>query len=75
VPVSDVPDEVKFRTSSYSGGGSCVEVGAMVNGAVLVRHSGLRHLGQLPFTYEEWHAFLRGVKDGEFDIPAPREGT
>ena len=67
MPVSDVPDEVEFKTSSYSGGGGCVEVGAVPDGPVIVRHSRFPDLGELPFTRQEWLAFVRGVKDGEFD--------
>jgi len=46
-----------------------VAVRAMPNGPVIVRHSRLVHLGQIPFTPAEWEAFIRGVKDGEFDLP------
>jgi Domain of unknown function (DUF397) len=33
----------------------------------LVRHSKFPQLGHLPFTRDEWDAFLLGVKAGEFD--------
>ena len=63
---SDVPDGIEFKTSTFSGGGGCVEVGQMP-GVVVVRHSRFRHLDALPFTPEEWEAFVLGVKAGEFD--------
>ena len=75
MPESDVPDVLVFKSSSYSGGGECVEVGQAPDGGsvVAVRHSRLRNGPALTFTSAEWHAFVRGVKDGEFDVPAPRE--
>lgn len=75
MPESDVPDEIVFRKSSYSGPDGCVEVGRVPGGGpvVAVRSSRRRDHQQLIFTAAEWHAFVRGVKDGEFDVPAPRE--
>ena len=59
----------RFVKSSYSGsGGNCVEVSRGANGRVLVRHSEDRSGPQLSFTESEWEAFLRGVKDDEFDL-------
>jgi Domain of unknown function (DUF397) len=74
VPTWDVPDELEFKTSTYSGGGGCVEVGQTPGGGpvVAVRHSRHHHLPPLLFTAAEWDAFVRGVKDGEFDVPAAR---
>ena len=37
-----------------------------------MRHSRYRHLPGLTFTPREWNAFIRGVKEGEFDIRALR---
>jgi Domain of unknown function (DUF397) len=55
--------------SSYSGsGGNCVEVARGANGRVLVRHSGDHTGPHLSFTESEWEAFVRGVKDDEFDL-------
>ena len=70
MPVSDVPDELEFKTSTFSGGGGCVEVGRVPgdDSEVVVRHSRLPHLGALPFTRAEWRAFVQGVKAGEFDF-------
>jgi uncharacterized protein DUF397 len=70
VPVSDVPDEIEFKTSTFSGGAGCVEVGQAVGegSEVVVRHSRLPNLGALPFTLDEWRAFVLGVKAGEFDF-------
>jgi hypothetical protein len=58
-----------FRTSSHSGGGGCVEVARSLGGEVLMRDT-KDHLRQirLTFTAAEWNSFLRGVKEGEFDL-------
>lgn len=64
--------------SSYSGAlGNCVDA-VIENGEVVVRDS-KRKTGDaaLIFTQEEWHAFLLGVKDHEFDyekLPVPATG-
>lgn len=51
---------------SYSNG-NCVEVASLYGGAVGVRDS--RDAGGLilRFASREWHAFLGGVRNGEFD--------
>jgi prepilin-type processing-associated H-X9-DG protein len=57
----------QWRKSSHSGDNGCVEV-AFLDGHVAVRDSKDRH-GPFPrFTPAEWRAFLRGVRDGEFDL-------
>ena len=59
---------VEFNRSSFCNLGGCVEVATAQDGSVLVRSSknqdGAR---SLEFTREEWIAFIRGVKAGEFD--------
>lgn len=56
-----------YCTSSFSGGGDCVEVAQLDNGEIAVKHS--RSEAE-PFVYtaREWDAFLAGVKHGEFDF-------
>ena len=60
-----------FKKSSWSGkwGGAtlCVEV-AQKSGHVALRDSKDPHKGTMIFTNNEWDAFIRGVKGGEFDI-------
>jgi hypothetical protein len=58
----------RFVKSSYTGGQNCVEVARDSNGRVLVRDSKDQTGPQLSFTESEWTAFLRGVKDDEFDL-------
>lgn len=57
-----------WKTSSFSGGNDqCVEVAAR-DGHVAVRNSKRREGSRVEFTPEEWDAFIRGVKAGEFDL-------
>lgn len=60
--------ETPWQISSFSGGqDSCVETRRNQAGDVEVRHSKRRESGAIAYTTAEWHAFLEGVKAGEFD--------
>jgi hypothetical protein len=69
---------VKWKKSSFSngtGGSNCVEVVIVgdddLQGNVYVRDSKENGSGiqaTLAFTRDEWSAFIKGVKNGEFDI-------
>jgi hypothetical protein len=54
------------KSSLSFANGNCVEV-QDGRGAVRVRNSRDPQGGTLVFTPEEWDAFLRGVRNGEFD--------
>jgi hypothetical protein len=59
---------VKWIKSSLSfANGNCVEVADMPDGSVGVRHSKGPNGPTILFTSDEWHAFLGGVQNGEFD--------
>lgn len=59
---------IEFRTSSFCNLGDCVEVGHAPDGSVVVRDTkDAERSTALTFTNEEWTAFVRGVKAGEFD--------
>jgi hypothetical protein len=55
------------KSSSSAANGNCVEVAAVPEDGVAVRHSKDPTGAVLRFTTAEWHAFLLGVKAGEFD--------
>ena len=58
----------KWVKSSLSfSNGNCVEVANLPNGEVGVRNSRNATGPVLRFTPGEWHAFLGGVRSGEFD--------
>ena len=58
-----------WRKSSHSNGqSSCVEVRTGQPGAVAVRDSKDRGGPELAFTAGAWAAFVRGVRQGEFDL-------
>lgn len=64
--------EDAFRKSSYSGGGSgseCVEVAPLAGGAA-IRDSKNKAGAVLRVHAEQMAAFVTGVKDGKFDLPA-----
>jgi hypothetical protein len=56
----------KWRKSSFSQNGDCVEI-AFKDEEVLIRDSKRPGESVLVFTYSEWSAFLAGVRSGEFD--------
>lgn len=58
--------EVEFKAASFCSGGQCVAV-AHREGEVLVRDNKVEDGPVLTFTAEEWDAFVKGVKNGEFD--------
>ena len=60
-------DAVEFRTSSFCGISGCVEVAKLPGGDIVIRDSKIAASPVLSFTGEEWDAFVRGVKNGEFD--------
>ena len=47
--------------------GNCVEVATLPGGEIGVRNSRNSAGSVLRFTPDEWHAFLGGVRNGEFD--------
>jgi Domain of unknown function (DUF397) len=57
----------RFFKSSFSMSNGCVEVAIQPDG-VAVRDSKNRDGAVLEFSHHDWAAFLRGVKNGEFDL-------
>jgi hypothetical protein len=59
------PEWVKSSLSFANG--NCVEVASLSGDAIGVRNSRDAQGSVLSFTSDEWHAFLGGVRNGEFD--------
>ena len=58
-----------FKSSFSAQNQGCVEV-LIVDDQILVRHSKAPFSPALIFDRVEWDAFLRGVRDGQFEMPA-----
>ena len=57
-----------IKSSLSFANGDCVEVASLAPGQVGVRDSKDTEGPVLRFTAAEWHAFVGGVRNGEFDI-------
>jgi hypothetical protein len=66
--MSDFSNAV-WHKSTRSGNAGCVEI-ATLECVVGVRDSKDRQGPVLVFRFDEWNAFLAGVRDGEFDLPS-----
>jgi Domain of unknown function (DUF397) len=68
VPQGSPGTQVSWIKSSLSfANGDCVEVANLPDGDIGVRDSKNSEGAILRFTPGEWHAFLGGVRNGEFD--------
>lgn len=66
--LGDGPEGLSWIKSSLSfSNGNCVEVASLSDGGVGVRDSKDPSGPVLQFTPGEWHAFLGGARNGEFD--------
>lgn len=58
-----------YRKSSFSSANQdCAEVAPMSDGGRMIRNSKCPEAGEIGFTPSEWDAFIKGVKNGEFDL-------
>jgi Domain of unknown function (DUF397) len=56
-----------IKSSLSYANGNCVEVASLPGGTIGVRNSRDAVGPVLVFTPDEWHAFLGGVRNGDFD--------
>lgn len=61
------PGSAWVKSSLSYANGNCVEVASLPGGEIGVRNSRDSGGPVLRFTSQEWHAFLGGVRNGEFD--------
>jgi predicted secreted Zn-dependent protease len=59
-------DSITWHTALSCESGACVEVAANQN-TILIRNSREPDGPLIEYTAEEWHAFVSGVKKGDFD--------
>ena len=66
---AEKPDSGPYwvKSSLSFSNGNCVEVANLSEGEIGVRNSRDVQGAVLRFTPDEWHAFLGGVRNGEFD--------
>ena len=60
-------DSYWVKSSLSFSNGNCVEVASLPDDEIGVRNSRDAQGAVLRFTPDEWHAFLGGVRNGEFD--------
>jgi len=60
--------EGEWRRSTYCGSNSCLEI-RLDNGRIAIRDSKVHNGPILQFDRTEWAAFLKGARNGEFDLP------
>jgi hypothetical protein len=61
---------IRWIKSSHSfANGNCVQAARLPGGRIAVRDSKNPHGPVLRFTPEKWHAFLAGLRHGDFTSP------
>jgi Domain of unknown function (DUF397) len=63
-------DESGWRRSTYCSNTTCVEVNVDGSAGHVAVRDGKSPALPLIFDFDEWRAFVSGVKSGEFDPPA-----
>ena len=69
------PGSYWIKSSLSYANGNCVEAASLPGGTIGVRNSRDSAGPVLRFTPAAWHAFLGGVRDGEFEALARSEAS
>lgn len=65
----DGSTEIEYVKSAFSGNANCLEAGLdRGRDLIAVRHTQRRDELPLLFSRDEWHAFVLGVRAGQFDF-------
>jgi Domain of unknown function (DUF397) len=67
MPTSQIACAVWWKSRRSNPSGNCVEMARLPDGAVAMRNSRFPDGPALIYTRAEIDAFIRGVKDGDFD--------
>jgi hypothetical protein len=60
-------DDIRWRKSTHSQDGACVEIAEQSNGTIAVRNSNHPGAGTIAFTRAELAAWIAGCTAGEYD--------
>lgn len=66
-PSRDDPEGLRWRTSSFTDRGNCVAVAELADGRVALRNSNQPQVATLLLSRPALHAWIEGLKAGEFD--------
>jgi Domain of unknown function (DUF397) len=67
MPTSQIGCAVWLKSHRSNPSGNCVEIAQLSDGAIAVRNSRYPDGPALIYTQAEIDAFIRGIKDGDFD--------
>lgn len=67
ISTSQIPSAVWTKSQRSNPSGNCVEMARLPEGVVAMRNSRYPDGPALVYTVAEMDAFIRGIKDGDFD--------
>ncbi|MGE5286480.1 MAG: DUF397 domain-containing protein [Micromonosporaceae bacterium] len=67
ISTSQIPSAVWLKSQRSNPSGNCVEMARLPEGVIAMRNSRYPDGPALLYTVAEMDAFIRGIKDGDFD--------
>ena len=67
MPLEEITSLSWHKSARSIGNGQCVEAARLTDGRLVMRDSMDTSGPMILLTQREWHAFVRGIQDGEFD--------